>query len=153
MFQKMLTGGVITSQTTLCRNFGGKEGWGGGAYFRRGRISGTLQYNFPSKKLIQAEVIAFNESLAVKWSWHLLYVRETRGEGHSLKWFQWQLFRITSSHFAEVCQRRHTTPPDALILCLLGVNNQKRKDTVSMSWSRNNEAIALEEKNQEIRPW
>ena len=34
-------GGVITSQTTLCRNFGGKEG---GAYFRRGRISGTLRY-------------------------------------------------------------------------------------------------------------
>ena len=64
MFQKMLTGGVITSQTTLCKNFGGKEG--GGAYFRRGRISETLQYNFPSKKLIQAEVIAFNESLAVK---------------------------------------------------------------------------------------
>jgi len=36
-------GGVITSQTTLCRNFGGK-GWG--AYFRRGRISGTLRYYF-----------------------------------------------------------------------------------------------------------
>ena len=35
-------GGVITSQTTLCRNFGGKEG--GGAYFRRGRISETLRY-------------------------------------------------------------------------------------------------------------
>ena len=28
VFQKTLTGGVITSQTTLCRNFGGKGGGG-----------------------------------------------------------------------------------------------------------------------------
>ena len=40
--QKTLPGGIIT---TLCRNFGGKEGGrGGGGYFRRGRISGTLRY-------------------------------------------------------------------------------------------------------------
>ena len=34
------------SQTTLCRNFGGKEG--GGAYFQWGRISGTLRYIYLS---------------------------------------------------------------------------------------------------------
>ena len=33
-------GGVITSQTTLCRNMGEKEGEG---VFRRGRISETLR--------------------------------------------------------------------------------------------------------------
>ena len=74
-----------------------------------------MEYNILSKKEIQAEVIAFKESLAVSEADICHIERETREQRDSLKWFQSRRFRITASYFGEICRRRDTTPPDALV--------------------------------------
>ena len=89
-----------------------------------------MEYNILSKKEIQAEVIAFKESLAVSEANIYHTERETWEQIDSLKWFQSRHFRIAASYFGDVCQHRDTSLPDTLVLRLFGVNNQHRKDTV-----------------------
>ena len=58
------------------------------------RSQTPLEYNIPSKKVIQAEVIAFKESLAVSEADICRIERETRDQRDSLKWFQSQPFEL-----------------------------------------------------------
>lgn len=103
-----------------------------------------LDYNIQSKEDIQKEV----ESLAVNEADICHIEKETREQRDSPKWFQLRHFRITASYFGEIYRRRDTTQPDALVLRILGADTHHRKDTVSMSWGRSNESVALEQYKQ-----
>ena len=58
------------------------------------RSQTPLEYNIPSKKVIQAEVIAFKESLTVSEADVCRIERETRDQRDSLKWFQSRPFEL-----------------------------------------------------------
>ena len=75
-----------------------------------------LDYSILSKDKIQVEVKSFKESLAVTEADICRIEKETREQRDSLKWFQMQRYRLTASHFGEICKQRDTTKPDALVL-------------------------------------
>ena len=90
---------------------------------------------------------SFKESLLVSEADICRIEKETREQRDSLKWFQMRRFRLKASHFGEICRRKDTTRPDALVLRLLGANGQQ-KDTTPMAWGRSNKSLALEQYKQ-----
>ena len=107
-----------------------------------------VDYSILSKEKIQVEVNSFKESLSVSEADICRIEQETREQRDCLKWFQMRRFRLTASVFGEICRRKDTTRPDALVLRLLGANGQQRKDTIPMAWGRSNESLALEQYKQ-----
>ena len=66
---------------------------------------------------------------------------ETRGHSNSPEWFQARRLRLTASLFGRVRQLRLTTPPDNLVLTVLGV---KTATGVALSYGWSMEKTALD---------
>ena len=68
--------------------------------------------------------------------------QSTRLQSNSPKWFEVRRFRLTSSMFGRVKQLKASTPPDNLVLSILGVKQISGKQ---FEYGKNMEKIALAE--------
>ena len=66
---------------------------------------------------------------------------DTRGQSKSPQWFVARRFRLTASLFGRVKQLKPSTPPDNLVLTILGV---KKASGAALDYGRSMEATALD---------
>ena len=66
---------------------------------------------------------------------------KTKDQHQSLMWHFERRFRITSSSFGDIRRRLESTPPDSLVLRILGI---KKFSTVATQWGKDHEQTALE---------
>ena len=65
----------------------------------------------------------------------------TKDQHQSPLWHSERRLRITSSHFGDIKRRLASTPPDSLVLRILGV---KRFSTAATQWGKDHEEVALD---------
>ena len=104
-----------------------------------------LTPSLPSKQELQERVAHFKESLKM----HPQKLREieqsTRDQNKSSLWHSIRRYRITASLFGAVFHRKPDTPPQSLVLQMLG---KKPFTSAATDWGKINESKALEQYQQ-----
>ena len=95
----------------------------------------------PSKKQLVFRVQALKESLKLSPKEIRTIEMNTKAQHQSPLRHSERRFRITSSHFGDIKRRLASTPPDSLVLRILGV---KRFSTAATQWGKDHEEAALD---------
>lgn len=97
--------------------------------------------SLPSKEELICRVSAFKESLKVSAERVCEIEKNTRDQSQSPLWYSERQFRLTASFFGEVRRRLPSTPPESLVLRILGLRKFTAKAT---EWGMEQEPLALE---------
>ena len=95
----------------------------------------------PSKQELVFRVESLKESLKMSPEAMRNIELKTKDQHQSLMWHFERRFRITSSSFGDIRRRLESTPPDSLVLRILGI---KKFSTVATQWGKDHEQTALE---------
>ena len=101
----------------------------------------------PSKMELRERVEEFKKSLHLPLQKQREIEQSTISQSKSSLWYSVRRYRITTSLFGSVFHRKATTPPNSLVLQMLG---KKPFTSVATDWGKDNEAKALE-KYQEYK--
>ena len=101
----------------------------------------------PSKMELRERVEEFKKSLHLPLQKLREIEQSTRSQSKSSLWYSVRSYRITASLFGSVFHRKATTPPNSLVLQMLG---KKPFTSVATDWGKDNQAKALE-KYQEYK--
>ncbi len=107
-----------------------------------------LPPRLPSKKELQERVAEFKKSLNLSPEKCREIEFKTRDQSRSSLWYSVRRYRITASYFGHIHRRLPTTPPQSLVLQILGTSSFSSPVT---EWGRKNEPIALEQYTQHHR--
>ena len=99
-----------------------------------------LQPRLPSKEELVFLVSAFKESLKVSPEKAREIERDTKDQHASQLWHSVRKYRLTASCFGEVRRRLSSTPPDSLVMRILGI---KRFSVRATDWGKQFEEKAL----------
>ena len=102
----------------------------------------TAPTELPGNSHLNDTITAFMENLQVSAAKAREIERDTREQHNSPLWFSVRRFRLTSSLFGAVLQRREDTPPDNLVLRIL---QEKQFSSPATEWGRQKESIACQE--------
>ena len=80
------------------------------------------RHHCQNPELLQ-KVKTLKQSLAVTEEDARTIELSTRSQSQSPKWFEVRRHRLTASNFGRVKQLKPSTPPDNLVLSILGVKN------------------------------
>ena len=105
----------------------------------KGDSTRQLPPQLPSKKELQERVAEFKKSLHISPEKCRDIEKKTRDQHHSPLWYSVRRYRITASYFGQIVRRRPTTPPQSLVLQILGT---KTFSTTATEWGQKNEALA-----------
>ena len=94
-----------------------------------------------TKTELLEKVINFKKQLEVSEEEVRRIEIATRGQSKSPQWFEARRFRLTASLFGRVKQLKPSTPPDNLVLTILGV---KKASGVPSDYGQSMEATALD---------
>ena len=99
----------------------------------RANLSGTssLQPKLPSKAELQYRVREFKKSLDLPPEKTREIEQNTRDQHNSPLWFSVRRYRLTASYFGAIYCRRSDTPPQALVLQILGT---KQVTAPALEW-------------------
>ena len=106
-----------------------------------------LTPQLPTKDELKKRVEDFKKSLFMPSQKLREIEQSTRDQNLSPLWHSVRRYRITASVFGSIYHRKPTTPPQALVLQILGL---KPFTSVATNWGIRNESIALE-KYKEIQ--
>lgn len=99
-----------------------------------------LPPELPSKVELQERVQEFKKSLIIPAQKLREIEQTTRDQSLSTLWHSIRRYRITASYFGEVRRRLPTTPPQSLVLRMLGARQFK---TPATEWGKEHEELAL----------
>ena len=110
----------------------------------RANLSGTssLQPELPSKAELQYRVKEFKKSLELPPEKTCEIEQNTRDQHNSPLWFSVRRYRVTASYFGAIYCRRSDTPPQALVLQILGT---KQVTAPALEWGKAHEEVALQQ--------
>ena len=101
-----------------------------------------LTPSLPNECDLKDTILAFKATLNVTEDDIRAIERSTQGQRTSSQWYQARRFRLTSSSFGAVLQRRDNTPPDNLVMRII----QPRKiSSAAMEWGIQHESVAVKE--------
>ena len=100
----------------------------------------SLPPELPSKAELQKRVQEFKSSLNIPAQKIREIEQTTRDQSQSTLWYSVRRYRITASYFGEVRCRLPTTPPQSLVLQILGSKSFK---TPATEWGKKHEELAL----------
>ena len=104
--------------------------------------SSRLTPKLPNECNLKETILAFKATLSVTEDDIRAIEQDTREQRRSSQWYQARRFRLTSSLFGAVLQRRDTTPPDSLVLRII----QPRKiSSAAIEWGIKHESVAIKE--------
>ena len=95
----------------------------------------------PSKEELIQRVSTLKDSLKLSPQEIREIERNTKDQHQSPLWHSQRRFRLTASYFGEIRRRLPSTPPDSLVLRILGLKTFTAKLT---DWGKEHEAKALE---------
>ena len=96
----------------------------------------------PDVTVLKETIASFKQSLALSEAEVRAIEQSTKEQRRSPQWFEARRFRLTSSLFGAVMQRRATTPPDNLVLRIIQPKEFRSNAT---DWGIDHEPIALKE--------
>ena len=99
----------------------------------------------PTKEELRERVEEFKKSLRLPPHQLREIEQSTREQSQSSLWHSVRRYRITASYFGSVFRRKPTTPPQSLVLQILGA---KPFTSAATDWGQRNESIALEKYKQ-----
>ena len=102
----------------------------------------TAPSKVPDTSHLNDTITAFMESLQISEENTREIERDTREQYNSSLWFSVRCYRVTSSLFGAVLQRREDTPPDSLVLRIL---QEKHFSSPATKWGRQKESNACKE--------
>ena len=94
----------------------------------------------PSVRQLERTIVEFKKSLTVTMQQAREIESKTRTQRHSPEWFAARRYRITSSIFGLIYNRKPDTPPDALVRTLL---EQRQITSAAIKWGIEHESEAL----------
>ena len=99
----------------------------------------------PTKKKVRERVEEFKKSLQMQ-PYQLREIEQsTRDQSKSPLWHSVRRYRITASYFGSIFRRKPTTPPESLVLQILGA---KPFTSAATEWGKRHESVALEKYKQ-----
>jgi hypothetical protein len=98
-------------------------------------------YSLPTVPELQEKVKLFKNTLKLSSEEIREMERNTKDQHLCEQWYFARRYRITASNFGSIYHRRPTTPPDALVLRLLGVKTFTGNEATE--WGKQNEEQAL----------
>lgn len=103
---------------------------------------GPLQPKLPSKAELHYRVQEFKKSLELPPEKTREIEQNTRDQHNSPLWFSVRRYRLTASYFGAIYYRKNDTPPQALVLHILGT---KQVTAPALEWGKANEEVALQQ--------
>ena len=94
---------------------------------------GPLQPKLPSKAELQYRVQEFKKSLELPPEKTREIEQNTRNQHNSPLWFSVHRYRLTASYFGTIYCRKNDTPPQALVLQILGT---KQVTAPALEWGK-----------------
>ena len=110
--------------------------------FQANFSGGPLQPKLPSKTELQYRVSEFKKSLKLPPEKTREIEQTTRDQCNSPLWFSVRRYRLTASYFGSVYCRRTNTPPQSLVLQILGT---KQVTAPALEWGNTHEEAALQQ--------
>ena len=95
----------------------------------------------PTNYELKERVEEFKKSLCMAPHQLREIEQSTREQSQSSLWYSVRRYRITASYFGSIFRRKPTTPPQSLVLQIIGA---KPFTSMATEWGKNNESIALE---------
>ena len=99
----------------------------------------------PTKEELQMRVQELKKSLCMPPHQLREIEQSTREQSQSSLWHSIRQYRITASYFGIIFRRKPTTPPQSLVLQILGA---KPFTSAATEWGKRNEEVALEQYNK-----
>ena len=96
----------------------------------------------PTKKELRVRVEEFKKSLCMSTHQLREIEQSTREQSQSSLWHSVRRYRITALYFGSIFCRKPTTPPQSLVLQILGA---KPFTSAAAEWGKRNEVVALEQ--------
>ena len=100
----------------------------------------SLPPQLPTKTQLKERVLEFKKSLQLPQAKIREIEFDTREQNNTSLWYSVRKYRLTASYFGLVCRRLPTTPPQSLVLQILGTSSFTSEAT---EWGKQNESVAL----------
>ena len=110
-----------------------------------GDVNQPLTPVLPTTEELQKRVQEFKKSLHIPPHKIREIEQSTRDQAQNPLWYSVRRYRITASNFGAVYCRKPTTPPQSLVLQIIGA---KQFYSQATNWGKKNEPVALEKYQQ-----